>query len=271
MLACLSGGDKKDCRAAAPPTRSSRPWGQTHAAPTMSGQFSKLEYVKRKEPAAVACSAGASSSTAPAPAASAAVFSPQPFISPKQPASRGGARAGGSAGADAKNPLRKPCNCRNSRCLKLYCECFASGQYCSSCNCQNCANNPDNDEARKKAIAQTLERCVPTRQRTHRRAHQPPPVPTLTHRRALAAATRRHSGPRSTTRRPTRPRRWASTTRAATARSRAASRSTASASRRVPLLVASHGAPRLPRRSTACGAGGHPVHRVLQVLKLQEL
>jgi hypothetical protein len=25
---------------------------------------------------------------------------------------------------------RKPCNCKNSRCLKLYCECFAAGVYC---------------------------------------------------------------------------------------------------------------------------------------------
>ena len=25
---------------------------------------------------------------------------------------------------------KKHCNCKNSRCLKLYCECFASGRYC---------------------------------------------------------------------------------------------------------------------------------------------
>ena len=55
-------------------------------------------------------------------------------------------------------PKNKACNCRNSRCLKLYCECFASGQYCFACNCQGCHNNPENDEKRKKAIAQTLER-----------------------------------------------------------------------------------------------------------------
>jgi hypothetical protein len=37
----------------------------------------------------------------------------------------------------------KQCNCKNSRCLKLYCECFASGQYCEPgvCNCTNCFNN----------------------------------------------------------------------------------------------------------------------------------
>ena len=53
---------------------------------------------------------------------------------------------------------RKSCNCRNSRCLKLYCECFAGGQYCFACNCQGCFNNPENDEKRLKAIEQTLER-----------------------------------------------------------------------------------------------------------------
>eukprot|EP00966_Prymnesium_polylepis_P296506 6850012-Prymnesium_polylepis.1 len=32
--------------------------------------------------------------------------------------------------SEPKAEKRKQCNCRNSRCLKLYCECFASGQYC---------------------------------------------------------------------------------------------------------------------------------------------
>lgn len=33
-------------------------------------------------------------------------------------------------GAAAHAPVKKHCNCKNSRCLKLYCECFASGRYC---------------------------------------------------------------------------------------------------------------------------------------------
>ena len=34
------------------------------------------------------------------------------------------------------------CNCKNSKCLKLYCECFSSGHYCDpdTCNCKNCEN-----------------------------------------------------------------------------------------------------------------------------------
>ena len=33
-------------------------------------------------------------------------------------------------GGNAHAPVKKHCNCKNSRCLKLYCECFASGRYC---------------------------------------------------------------------------------------------------------------------------------------------
>jgi hypothetical protein len=50
------------------------------------------------------------------------------------------------------------CNCKNSRCLKLYCECFAQGVYCLGCNCHGCHNNPENNQKRKRAIESTLER-----------------------------------------------------------------------------------------------------------------
>lgn len=53
---------------------------------------------------------------------------------------------------------QKNCNCRNSRCLKLYCECFSSGEYCKNCNCADCYNNPQNEQYRTKAIHSTLER-----------------------------------------------------------------------------------------------------------------
>ena len=47
--------------------------------------------------------------------------------------SNGGIHAGidpaGMQGPGAPQ-RRKPCNCKNSRCLKLYCECFAAGVYC---------------------------------------------------------------------------------------------------------------------------------------------
>ncbi|KAJ7973841.1 protein tesmin/TSO1-like CXC 5 [Quillaja saponaria] len=53
---------------------------------------------------------------------------------------------------------QKQCNCKHSKCLKLYCECFASGIYCDGCNCINCYNNVDNEAARREAVEATLER-----------------------------------------------------------------------------------------------------------------
>lgn len=41
----------------------------------------------------------------------------------------------------------KRCNCKRSRCLKLYCECFAAGLYCvEPCSCQDCRNKPIHEE-----------------------------------------------------------------------------------------------------------------------------
>lgn len=54
--------------------------------------------------------------------------------------------------------IRKQCNCKNSRCLKLYCECFASGKYCDNCNCVNCLNNRENEGVRQAAVEAILER-----------------------------------------------------------------------------------------------------------------
>ncbi|KAJ4806555.1 Tesmin/TSO1-like CXC domain-containing protein [Rhynchospora pubera] len=59
---------------------------------------------------------------------------------------------------DGTPTKKKCCNCRHSRCLKLYCECFASGVYCDGCNCTNCFNNVENEAARRDAVDATLER-----------------------------------------------------------------------------------------------------------------
>lgn len=53
---------------------------------------------------------------------------------------------------------RKPCNCTKSQCLKLYCDCFANGEFCNNCNCVNCSNNMDHEKERSKAIKACLER-----------------------------------------------------------------------------------------------------------------
>lgn len=53
---------------------------------------------------------------------------------------------------------RKHCNCTKSQCLKLYCDCFANGEFCQDCNCKDCLNNLDNEDERQKAIRICLER-----------------------------------------------------------------------------------------------------------------
>eukprot|EP01016_Furgasonia_blochmanni_P009505 TRINITY_DN1393_c0_g1_i3.p1 TRINITY_DN1393_c0_g1~~TRINITY_DN1393_c0_g1_i3.p1 ORF type:complete len:481 (-),score=59.61 TRINITY_DN1393_c0_g1_i3:267-1619(-) len=50
------------------------------------------------------------------------------------------------------------CNCKKSRCLKLYCDCFAAGKVCEDCNCVDCLNRVEHNEERQAAIVATLER-----------------------------------------------------------------------------------------------------------------
>jgi len=38
----------------------------------------------------------------------------------------------------------KRCNCKKSKCLKLYCDCFAAGVYCQNCSCSCCLNTEEN-------------------------------------------------------------------------------------------------------------------------------
>ncbi|GLI71421.1 hypothetical protein VaNZ11_016635 [Volvox africanus] len=40
----------------------------------------------------------------------------------------------------------KSCRCKKSLCLKLYCDCFAAGQYCENCSCIACRNRPEHAE-----------------------------------------------------------------------------------------------------------------------------
>jgi len=51
------------------------------------------------------------------------------------------------------------CNCKKSKCLKLYCECFILGQYCdASCNCSPCYNTIENREERDKIVKSLKEK-----------------------------------------------------------------------------------------------------------------
>ncbi|EAR84174.1 tesmin TSO1-like CXC domain protein (macronuclear) [Tetrahymena thermophila SB210] len=59
-----------------------------------------------------------------------------------------------------KSPTEaKPCNCRNSKCLKRYCDCFAAGLYCQAeCKCEECHNKPEYEDERQKAIQKKKKR-----------------------------------------------------------------------------------------------------------------
>ncbi|CAI9758988.1 unnamed protein product [Fraxinus pennsylvanica] len=80
----------------------------------------------------------------------------RPVVKPESPRAR--SRQNVNEVKDGTPKKQKQCNCKHSRCLKLYCECFASGVYCDGCNCVNCHNNVENEAARSEAVEATLER-----------------------------------------------------------------------------------------------------------------
>ncbi|KAF6213434.1 hypothetical protein GE061_011153 [Apolygus lucorum] len=79
---------------------------------------------------------------------------PQPKMEPKQE------QWSGDESYFEANGIRprKPCNCTKSMCLKLYCDCFANGEFCFQCNCTFCYNNLEHEEERQRAIKSCLER-----------------------------------------------------------------------------------------------------------------
>ena len=50
------------------------------------------------------------------------------------------------------------CNCKRSRCLKLYCDCFRFSKFCDMCNCMDCANMGTREDERLAAIAAITDR-----------------------------------------------------------------------------------------------------------------
>eukprot|EP01018_Ginkgo_biloba_P001169 Gb_31187 [translate_table: standard] len=106
---------------------------------------------------------GGASATATASASASASASSEPSLRPTQsvvkPESPRASRPRPVFDSKEGTPKKsKQCNCKNSRCLKLYCECFASGTYCDGCNCVNCCNNVENEIVRQEAVEATLER-----------------------------------------------------------------------------------------------------------------
>mmetsp|Transcript_63796 Transcript_63796/g.94773 ORF Transcript_63796/g.94773 Transcript_63796/m.94773 type:complete len:108 (+) Transcript_63796:280-603(+) len=59
----------------------------------------------------------------------------------------------------------KRCNCRKSRCLKKYCECFFTKTFCSgACSCLQCENYEGS-----KMLMDTLEKGEEEKQKEHDR------------------------------------------------------------------------------------------------------
>jgi len=53
-----------------------------------------------------------------------------------------------------KKKKPRSCHCKNSRCLKKYCDCFSASAYCTAaCKCENCQNVPAHDGVRNRVIA----------------------------------------------------------------------------------------------------------------------
>ena len=49
--------------------------------------------------------------------------------------------------SSSEKPASK-CTCKNTNCLKFYCDCFANGKYCDNCSCENCKNTQEFKELR---------------------------------------------------------------------------------------------------------------------------
>ncbi|KAJ0248544.1 AB hydrolase-1 domain-containing protein [Hirschfeldia incana] len=79
-------------------------------------------------------------------------------VSKQEPSTPLGLQQTGVKSKDGTPNKQKHCNCKNSKCLKLYCECFASGSYCNGCNCLDCHNTLEKETSRQEAIKAILER-----------------------------------------------------------------------------------------------------------------
>lgn len=65
----------------------------------------------------------------------------------KKPALKPLARVGKTKGPEKKSKRKITCNCKNSGCIKMYCECFREVGYCGSlCKCKDCKNVETNAE-----------------------------------------------------------------------------------------------------------------------------
>ena len=51
------------------------------------------------------------------------------------------------------------CNCKKSKCLQRYCDCFANKEECGPfCNCLTCENNEDHRDEKEKRYKNLSEK-----------------------------------------------------------------------------------------------------------------
>ncbi|KAK3242746.1 hypothetical protein CYMTET_47595 [Cymbomonas tetramitiformis] len=91
------------------------------------------------------------------PSASVAATAPVP---PPPPSTSGPPAAGDSCNAEGVPYIRR-CHCKKSKCLKLYCECFASREFCTNCSCVQCLNTVEHVELVQRA-RQSIQLRDPT-------------------------------------------------------------------------------------------------------------
>jgi hypothetical protein len=63
---------------------------------------------------------------------------------------------GGNVGVGG--PKKVFCNCKKTKCLKLYCDCFRINQTCDGCNCVGCHNLGVYEEERNNAMLSLMDR-----------------------------------------------------------------------------------------------------------------
>ena len=120
-----------------------------HAVPGSSG---KKQRASSKTPSAKASTKTPSKRT---PARSTRETPRSKTPQSKTPQSSRKSRPMPTPSPDSRGLLRgfKGCNCKKSKCLKKYCECFAQQAYCTEgCRCQSCCNTVEHEDARTKAI-----------------------------------------------------------------------------------------------------------------------
>jgi hypothetical protein len=125
----------------------------TNAAVKAALEANSLGYMARKERRPQRAAAAGAAAAAAAAAASAATGLPPSSRRSSALRVLGGAQllGGGVIGSEVRDnaaPGVARCNCKKSRCLKLYCDCFKAQGFCGDgCSCVSCCNREDNASA----------------------------------------------------------------------------------------------------------------------------